>query len=169
MKALSRTLFCCLLLLLFVSHNSQSQEPERAKAQDLISEISIPSQVHVVDGRIEGQLILKNVTDRPLRICTLVSGSRHIWSGNYSQTFSPDWWNSNRPKPEKFFAGIVVLYPNDTFTLPIKIPYEYNAEFFRGLPLTVSAGYSVGKDFAKQYDTWEGSTNAEPVTVTVLE
>ena len=44
-----------------------------------------------------------------------------------------------------------------------------SVEFFRGLPLTISSGYSTGKEFAKQYNTWEGSIEAKPVSVTIVE
>lgn len=147
----------------------RSTADEVANAQDLTCEIAVPPEVHIIDGWIDASLIVRNVSAKPIRICTLVSGRRGVGKGSYTEIFSPDWWKSDRPRPANFAESLVTLYPDETFIFPIKIHYEYSVEFFRGLPLTISSGYRTGKEFAKQYDTWEGSIEAKPVSVTVVE
>ncbi|HKC86097.1 MAG TPA: hypothetical protein VKG02_09000 [Blastocatellia bacterium] len=137
--------------------------------QELACEISVPSEAHVNNGWIDASLIVRNVSGNPVRICTLCSGSRHVWKGNYKETFRPDWWKSDSPSPEMFVEKIVTLNPKDTFTFEIKINYADNVEFWRGHPLTISSGYSTGEEFAKKYDTWSGAIEAKTVTVNVVE
>jgi hypothetical protein len=170
MKITLGLLSCCLIAFAgSLARPAQSHETKSAKPEDLTCEISIPSEVKVVDGWVKADLVVKNVSDKPVRISTLVSGSRHVGKGSYRETFSPDWWKSDRPRSEEFFEKIAVLYPHDTFTFPIAIHYEYHVEFFRGVPLTIEAGYSTGKEFAGQYGVWQGDIHAKPVTVTVIE
>lgn len=172
-KILFTFLPACFCLLVLLGNSTSLPAAVKLKVreaggvQELACEVSTPSEVRVVDGWIEASLVIRNVSEKPIRICTLSSGSRHIWKGNYKQVFNPGWWKSNRPKPESFADQIVTLNPDDTFTFPIKI--HYDAEFFRGQPLTISSGYSTDEGFAKQYDTWSGSIEAKPVTVRVVD
>jgi hypothetical protein len=149
--------------------SAKSNANQTGETEKLICEISVLPKVNVVAGWIDASLIIKNVSEEPVRISSLYSGARHIWKGNYQESFSPDWWKTNRPKPERFAEKIVTLSPNETFTIPFKIHYEYNAEFFRGRPLTISSRYSISPTFAEQYGTWAGSIDAKPVTVNVIE
>ncbi|HMO79992.1 MAG TPA: hypothetical protein PKD24_04305 [Pyrinomonadaceae bacterium] len=167
------TYYVCLLALITYSPmfvtSAKSNANQTSETEKLICEISLPSKVNVVGGWINGSLIIKNVSEESIRISALYSGSRHVWKGNYKENFSPDWWKTNMPEPEKFAEKIVTLSSNETFTIPFKIHYEYNAEFFRGQPLTISSGYRISQKFAEQYDTWTGSIEAKPVTVDAIE
>ena len=164
--------FCLLGLLSWSAVSVTSVEPNDSRTdepQKLVCEISVAPEVKVIDGGIDAKLIIKNVSAEHVRISGLYSSSRHIWKGNYQENFSPDWWRSNKPKPEKFIEKILTLSPNQTLTIPFRIEYEHSAEFFRGQRLTISSRYSISKQFAELYGTWAGSIEAKPVTIDVVE
>jgi len=175
MKMLLMTSVYCFCLSIAVKFTASAIAPSNLYggkaegAQELACEISIPSEVYVNDGWIEGNFVVRNVSEHPVRICTFCSSSRSVWKGNYQEIFHPDWWKSDPPSPEMFVENILTLNPNDTFTFPFKVNYAYSAKFWRGRPLTISSGYSTGKEFAKKYDTWSGKIEAKPVTVNVVE
>jgi hypothetical protein len=157
------TLVSCFCLVALSAHSPAGQDQ---KAQDLACEISVSSDVRAVNKFFDARMIVRNISQKPIRVSTLSPGSRHVWEGNYQLIHNPDMWATNRPKPEIFAAKILTLYPGDTFSYPIEIGYE--EKFFLERSLTISAGYTIPEDFALQYNTWSGYVKAEPVTVNVI-
>lgn len=142
-------------------------DTSKEKAAELSCKVSIPSEVHVVDGYIDANLVIKNTSEHPVKICTLTQGWRSIWKSNYDEVFRPDRWKSDSPRPDEFLKHIVSIEPEKNISLPFKV--MYNAEFITGHPLTITAGYETGEEFARRYGIWFGSIRAKPVTVTVIE
>ena len=157
-----------LLFLLACAGRAQAPPTEMAVKPELTCEISIPVQAPLVNGCVNGGLVIKNVSEQAIKICILVAGFRTVGKGSYSEVLCPDCWKSDSPRAEDFTKSMIVLNPKDTFTIPISIDYYSRIEYFGGRPLTISSGYSIRKQFAEEYGTWEGSIRAKPVTVTVL-
>lgn len=172
-KAFLITSIFCIFIVVISSTNSFLLQISKSKQvediEKLTCEISIPTKVRVLKGWINAKLIIKNVSNEPIKVCALYSGAPQIWRGHYEETFRPDFWRSDRPRPTKFVEKIMSLAPDEEFIIPLRINYENHLEFFRGHPLTITAGYSIGNEFAEQYRTWTGRIQAKPVTIDVIE
>src|SRR2546421_9011976 len=87
---------------------AQSSKAEVAVKQELTCEILIPTEAPLVDGYVNGGLLIKNVSEQAIKICILVAGFRGVGKGSYSEVFCPDCWKSDSPRPEDFAKSIVV-------------------------------------------------------------
>jgi len=147
------------------SSSAQNKPDERDK--ELSCEFSLPSEVRAVDGYIDASLVITNISDHLVRICTLIGGWRSVGRTDYTEVLCPDFWKSDGPRPEEFPKHIVTIESGKSISIPFKIIY-YD-EILRGHPLTISVRYETGPAFAKRYGTWSGSIHSKPVTVNVIE
>ena len=147
--------------------SSYSQKKPADRDQELSCELSLPAEVRSVDGYFDASLVITNISDHRVRICTLTQGWRFVGKTDYREILRPDAWKSDRPRPEEFPKHIVTIEPGKSISIPLKITY-YD-EFLRGHPLTISVGYESQLEFARRYGTWSGSINSKPVTVKVIE
>lgn len=139
----------------------QNQDSDKA---ELICFIEVPDEVTVVQGRVELHFVMRNVTNREVRITTLIGGGGHLWPGHYEATFS-NFWITNRPKPKQIRKGIKSIDPGESVRLPLPIMWN-TAYLDEHGSLTVMASYTVGKEFGEAYDVWYGYLKAQPVLIT---
>jgi len=147
------------------SSSAQNKPTERDK--ELSCELSLPSEVRSVDGYIDVSLVITNISDHLVRICTLTQGWRSVGKTDYTEVLHPDFWKSDRPRPDEFPEHIVTIESGKSISIPLKI--RYYDEIVRGHPLTISVGYEAESAFAKRFGTWSGSIHSKPVTVNVIE
>jgi hypothetical protein len=162
-----------LSLLLHAGHasplvtSSSAQNKSTERDRELVCELSLPSEVRSVDGYFNTNLVITNISDHLIRICTLTQGWRFVGRTDYTEVLRPDFWKSDRPKPEEFPDHVVAIEPGKSISIPLKI--RYYDEIVRGHPLTISVGYETESEFAKRYGTWSGSIRSKPVMVNVIE
>ena len=147
--------------------SSYAQKKPADTDRELSGELSLPAEVRSVNGHFDASLVITNISDHLVRICTLTQGWRSVGKTDYREILRPDFWKSDRPRPEEFPKHIVTIEPGKSISIPLKITY-YD-EFLRGHPLTISVGYESQPEFGKRYGTWSGSINSKPVTVKVIE
>src|SRR6266849_4859649 len=82
------------------SSSAQNKPDERDK--ELSCEFSLPSEVRAVDGYIDASLVITNISDHLVRICTLIGGWRSVGRTDYTEVLCPDFWKSDGPRPEEF-------------------------------------------------------------------
>ena len=166
--------FLLLSLLLFqgghrsLAVTSSSARPSQTeKNKELSCELSLRSEVHAVDGYFDANLLMTNISDHLVRICTLTQEWRTVGRTDYRVVLRPDFWKSDSPRPQEFPRHIVSIEPGQSISLPLK--FRYYDELQRLRPLTISVGYETLPAFANRYGTWAGSVQSKPVTVNVVE
>ena len=164
-------LSACLLSQAAYASLSEISSPGQNKAsetdKELSCELSLPREVHAINGYIDASLVIRNTSDHSVKICTLTQGWRSVGKTDYTEILRPDVWKSDRPPPSEFPKHIVTIEAGKSISIPLKI--RYYEDILRGQPLTISVGYETESAFAKQYGTWVGSIRSQPVTVDVIE
>ena len=139
-------------LLVLAAFIAPAIPAEPAASPELTCEISISPKLDANNG-FPASLIIKNVSQKPVRICTMCQGWRSEGAegiGTYEISFTPESWKSDSPSLEELSKHIVTLAPGETVSLPFTL---------RGAPyIKITAGYGVSKAFAEKLGIWHGST-----------
>lgn len=169
---------CCLISLLVTillaacaapqTSTTQGKPNEKndpgKKSGGLSCKIVAPCDSKVTNGYLDAVLILENTGEHPVRVCTLYAERQQMSFGRgwAEVEINPGWWKSDSPPPDDFARHTVTINPGFSLSLPFKVTYA------NGNPLKFSAVYEINERFAKQYNTWSGRVEAEPITVNVV-
>jgi len=171
MKILLAVSVLCFFLFILINLSATSVFAQKLEAipvndnSELTFEIAVPLPARVIEGYwIEAHVILKNVSQKPVKICTLWSRAGHVWMDNYRVNFYPDDKWIDYP-PKNFAEKFIALAPDESFTFQTKI--HYVPEQVRNQHLTVSSDFYISKKFAKHYSTWSGLIKAKTVTINI--
>ncbi len=142
---------------------SENNDPVK-KSAGLSCKILAPCNSKATNGYVDAVLILENTGEHPVRVCTLYAERQHTSFGRgwAEVEINPGWWKSDSPSPDEFAKHTVTINPGFSLGLPFKVTYA------NGNPLKFSAAYEIDERFAKQYNTWSGRVEAEPITVNVV-
>ena len=88
------------------------------KDKELSCELSLPSEVWLVGGYFEASLVITNIHDHSVRICTLTQGWRSIGTTEYEEVRRPDFWKSDRPTQGEFPKHIVTIESAASISIP---------------------------------------------------
>jgi hypothetical protein len=147
-----------------------ADEKPKKDVNGLSAKIVVTSKQPVQIEEIKAELVLTNEGEKPLRLCTLCGEWRSVGAGDYKETFKPDFFKSCPPRADESASHVVTLQPGKSVSLSISPintyggnPHEVDGK------LKIAAGYEVGEEFAKKFDTWVGRVEAEPVVISVKE
>ena len=141
----------------------ETNDPGKQSA-GLSCRILAPCNSKATNGYVDAVLILENTGEHSVRVCTIYAERQHMSFGRgwAEVEINPGWWKSDSPSPDEFARHIATINPGFSLGLPFKVTYA------NGNPPKVSAAYEINERFAKQYNTWSGRVEAEPIEVNVV-
>lgn len=152
-----KIIFCVVLALSSV--HLEADGPKQANG--LIDQLVVPSPYQIHKGQMEIQVVLKNVSSAPIRVCTLCGR----WAGTGKDFSSVDLiagvFKSAPPTVEKMAQAVVTILPGASLTLNCKCVLPETNRF------RLTVGYSISPEMARQLNTWQGDVDAEPVMITI--
>jgi hypothetical protein len=121
----------------------------------------VPTPYRIHWGQLGIQVVLKNVSAAPIRVCTLCG----MWRGesnNWSEvSLDAGFFKSAGPGPDELAKAVVSIPPGASLTL------SSNCDIPETTPFRLTARYITAPDMAKSLNTWQGGIQAEPVMIDI--
>jgi hypothetical protein len=121
--------------------------------QGLSCELVIPSFVPNDKGVIQAKMVLKNIGEKPIKLCVWPPPRLSIAPDSLEENFSPDSkvWKDGPPQLKDYADHVIVLQPGKTAEFPFEITAN-NGKW----PSAVSVIYGTGKPLAEKLGVWQG-------------
>lgn len=153
----------CLALVFGSLHAAtwDTDHPSHTEDNGLACTLIVPTPYRIHFGRLEIQVVLKNVSAAPIRVCTLCGrwgGTSKDWS---EVSLQAGFFKSQAPSMEQLAHAVVSIPPGASLTL------SSDCDIPETTPFRLTAGYGTQPDMAKQLNTWQGGLRSEPVMIDI--
>ena len=138
-----------------------TDHPSHTEDNGLACTLIVPTPYRIHFGRLEIQVVLKNVSAAPIRVCTLCGrwgGSGKDWS---DAELGPGNILDDSPTIDQLAQAVVSIPPGASLTL------SSDCDIPETTPFRLTAGYGTQPDMAKQLNTWQGRLRSEPVMIDI--
>jgi hypothetical protein len=125
----------------------------------LAGTLIVPTPYRIHWGRLEIQVVLKNVSNAPIRVCTRC-GRLGSAGANWSDAeLGPGNFLDDSPTIDQLNQAVISIPPGASLTLCDDCFLPDTS------PFRVTAGYDTQPGLAKQLNAWQGYLRAEPIII----